>query len=39
MARPGQKGPRKATWALRARVLELRAAGHSVTEIAAALTL
>ena len=38
VARPGPKGPRKATGALRARVLELRAAGHSVTEIAAALT-
>jgi transposase len=37
-ARPGPKGPRKATGALRARALELRAAGHSVTEIAAALT-
>jgi transposase len=37
-ARPGPKGPRKATGALRARVLELRAAGHSITEIAAALT-
>jgi transposase len=37
-ARPGPKGPRKATGQLRARVLELRAAGHSVTEIAAALT-
>jgi transposase len=36
-ARPGPKGPRKATGELRARVLELRAAGHSVTEIAAAL--
>jgi transposase len=36
--RPGPKGPRKATGRLRARVLELRAAGHSVTEIAAALT-
>jgi len=36
--RPGPKGPRKATGQLRARVLELRAAGHSVTEIAAALT-
>src|SRR5216684_3574918 len=35
--RPGPKGPRKATGQLRARVLELRAAGHSVTEIAAAL--
>jgi transposase len=37
-ARPGPKGPRKATGQLRARVLELRAAGHSVTEISAALT-
>jgi transposase len=37
-ARPGPKGPRKATGQLRARVLELRAAGHSVTEIATALT-
>ncbi len=37
-ARPGPKGPRKATGQLRARALELRAAGHSVTEIAAALT-
>jgi len=36
-ARPGPKGPRKATGTLRARALELRAAGHSVTEIAAAL--
>jgi len=36
--RPGPKGPRKATGRLRARVLELRAPGHSVTEIAAALT-
>ena len=36
--RPGPKGPRKATGALRARALELRAAGHSITEIAAALT-
>src|ERR1700745_4295631 len=36
--RPGPKGPRKATGELRARVLALRAAGHSVTEIAAALT-
>ena len=35
--RPGPKGPRKATGQLRARALELRAAGHSVTEIAAAL--
>jgi transposase len=37
-ARPGPKGPRKATGQLRARALELRAAGHSVTEIAVALT-
>ncbi len=37
-ARPGPKGPRKATGQLRAKVLELRAAGHSVTEISAALT-
>ena len=37
-AKPGPKGPRKATGTLRARVLELRSAGHSVTEIAAALT-
>ena len=37
-ARPGPKGPRKATGTLRARALELRAAGHSVTEIAAALS-
>ena len=36
--RPGPKGPRKATGELRARVLALRAAGHSVTEIATALT-
>jgi transposase len=36
--RPGPKGPRKATGTLRARALELRAAGHSVTEIATALT-
>ena len=36
--RPGPKGPRKATGELRARVLELRAAGHSITEIAAACT-
>ena len=37
-SRPGPKGPRKATGQLRTRVLELRAAGHSVTEIADALT-
>jgi len=36
--RPGPKGPRKAAGELRARVLALRAAGHSVTEIAATLT-
>jgi transposase len=36
-ARPGPKSPRKATKALRARILELRAAGRSVTEIAAEL--
>ena len=36
--RPGPKGPRKAAGRLRQRVLELRAAGHSVTEIAAACT-
>jgi transposase len=36
--KPGPKGPRKATGELRARVLALREAGHSVTEIAAALT-
>jgi transposase len=36
--RPGPKRPRKATGELRSRVLALRAAGHSVTEISAALT-
>jgi transposase len=36
--RPGPKGPRKATGTLRARVLKLRGAGHSVTEIAGACT-
>jgi hypothetical protein len=36
--RPGPKGPRKATGELRQKVLALRTAGHSVTEIAAALT-
>ena len=36
--RPGPKGPRKATGELRAKVLALRAAGHSVTESSAALT-
>jgi transposase len=37
-SKPGPKGPRKATGELRTRVLQLRAAGHSVTEIAEALT-
>jgi transposase len=37
-ARPGPRGPRKATGELRQRLLALRAAGHSVTEISAALT-
>src|SRR5437899_2735762 len=37
-ARPGPKGPREATGQLRLRVLALRAAGHSVTGIAASLT-
>jgi hypothetical protein len=37
-SRPGPKGPRKATGELRAKVLALRTAGHSVTEISAALT-
>ena len=37
-SKPGPKGPRKATGTLRQRVLQLRAAGHSVTEISAALT-
>ena len=37
-SRPGPKGPRKATGELRAKVLQLRAADHSVSEIAAALT-
>jgi hypothetical protein len=36
--KPGPKGPRKATGELRGRVLALRAAGHSVSEIASALT-
>lgn len=35
--KPGPKGPRKATGQLRTRALTLRADGHSVTEIAAAL--
>jgi transposase len=37
-SKPGPKGPRKATGELRTKVLQLRAAGHSVTEIADALT-
>jgi transposase len=37
-SRPGPKGPRKATGELRTKVLGLRAAGHSITEIAEALT-
>ncbi|MPY98228.1 MAG: hypothetical protein GEU97_09555 [Actinophytocola sp.] len=37
-AKPGPKGPRKATGQLRSQVLELRAADRSVTEIADALT-
>jgi transposase len=36
--KPGPKGPRKATGELRTTVLRLRAADHSVTEIAQALT-
>lgn len=36
-AKPGPKGPRKATAALREKVLALRAGGHSIGEIAAAL--
>jgi transposase len=37
-SKPGPKGPRKATGEVRTKVLALRAAGHSVTEIADALT-
>ena len=37
-SKPGPKGPRKATGELRTRVLALRAGGHSISEIAAALT-
>jgi transposase len=37
-AKPGPKGPRKVTGTLRSRVLELRSAGHSIAEIATALT-
>ena len=36
--RPGPTGPRKATGILREKVLALRAANHSITEIAEALT-
>ena len=36
--RPGPKGPRTLTGTVRERVLELRARGHSVTEIASMLT-
>lgn len=36
--RPGPTGPRKATGILRDKVLQLRAANHSITEIAEALT-
>jgi transposase len=36
--KPGPKGPRKVTGTVRARVLQLRAGGHSVSEIAEALT-
>jgi transposase len=36
--KPGPKGPRKVTGRVRARVLELRAGDHSVSEIADALT-
>jgi hypothetical protein len=37
-SKPGPKGPRKATGQLRTKVLRLRAADHSVIEIASALT-
>jgi hypothetical protein len=37
-AKPGPKAPTKATGALRARVLDLRAGRHSVTQIAAVLS-
>ncbi len=36
--KPGPKGPRKATGELRTKILALRAADHSITEIASALT-
>jgi hypothetical protein len=37
-SKPGPKGPRKVTGTLRSRVLELRSGGHSIAEIATALT-
>lgn len=37
-SKPGPKGPRKVTGTVRSRVLHLRADGHSIGEIAAALT-
>jgi transposase len=37
-SKPGPKGPRKATTAVRRKVLALRANGHSITQIADALT-
>ena len=37
-SRPGPKGPRKVTGTVRSRVLELRSGGHSISEIADALT-
>jgi transposase len=37
-SRPGPKAPRKVTGTVRSRALQLRAGGHSVAEIAAALT-
>jgi transposase len=37
-SKPGPKGPRKVTGTVRSRVLALRADGHSISEIAAALT-
>jgi transposase len=37
-SKPGPKGPRKVTGTVRSRVLQLRSGGHSVAEIAAALT-
>ena len=36
-AKPGPKGPRKAIGTVREKVLALRAAGHSVGEVPAAL--